>query len=538
MSVKGESFMFRIIIADDNALSIKGLECNLDFASLDAELVGAFCSGKDVLEYVRAHEDVDLIVSDIRMPHMTGLELAREVLKVKPCIKIVFISAYTDFEWAQEALRIGAADYVQKPIIYPELQEAMRNALTTLQAEREIQARLEQAMPEMRSRFFQDLLHAHPDIADRLLESQADYLGIPVSGGAFLCLAVAWEQMDSTLDTESRLLDMLALQEQLAAWFQPHLTYHHVWQRDTLIAVLHGPGISPENMPAHVEKLCASFIDAHQDLAANLVFGVGKASSSLWYLPLSLDSAERALISRFIHEDSSVFVDPLDASDDLTFFTGLSASQRQLSECVLNNDTVTQRLLTTQISERLARRCTQSTVVYSYLMMLCTGILDHLRLGGVNFDDVTRMLNNLDSQNRHLLEQKVVDELLNAFLGQTVKALNDSQQTQHQLMVRRVQQYVNENIDNPDLGLEDIAAQMHMSKSHLSRVLKKGIGTNFSDWITRQRITRAQQLLRQTDASVSVISAQVGYASPYYFSACFKKITGKTPSEYRTLSLH
>lgn len=90
--------MYKMILADDNALSIKGLEANLDFAALGVELAGSFLSGMDVLAYLTQHPDVDLLVSDIRMPHMTGLELAREALSRNKMIKIVLISAYDDFE--------------------------------------------------------------------------------------------------------------------------------------------------------------------------------------------------------------------------------------------------------------------------------------------------------------------------------------------------------------------------------------------------------------------------------------------------------
>ena len=525
--------MYKVIIADDNALSIKGLEHNLDFDALGAELVGAFYTGTDVLEYVREHDDVDLIVSDIRMPHMNGLELAREVLKLHRHLKIVFISAYTDFEWAQEALRIGAADYVQKPIVYPDLQEAMKNALMALQQEREIQARLEQALPEMQKRFFQDLLQVHPDMAERQLGKQAAFLDIPAEGGAFLCVAVTWEESDTPQDTETRLLTMLTVQEQMENWFGSHMKCHMVWQRDTMIVVLHDSKANAEELPKRVAALCASYIEAQPTLTTNLVFGVGKAFPRLWNLPQSLDSAQRALISCYIHQGESVFIDPLDERDDLTFFTSLTQSQRQLSDCILSDDAAALNVLVSQISARLTRRCTQSSLVYAYVMMLCTGIIDSLRQEGVDFSAATEMLNRLDYQNRRLLDQSVILDFLNGFLKRVGEAINVSQQTQHQMLVRRIQKYVNDNLDNPDLGLEDISAEVHISKSHLSRIFKRFIGTNVSDWITRLRITRAQQLLRQTDTSISVISEQVGYASSYYFSACFKKITGQTPSEYR-----
>ena len=177
--------MYKVIIADDNALSIKGLEANLNFAAIGAELVGSFLSGMDVLTYLEAHDDVDLLVSDIRMPHMTGLELAREVLGRNKMIKIVLISAYDDFEYAQEALRIGVTDYVQKPIQYDELTETMRRALQKLDEERAVLKRLEAAQPELRKKFYLDLTRVHPMLASQALSKEAQYLDIATEGGSF-----------------------------------------------------------------------------------------------------------------------------------------------------------------------------------------------------------------------------------------------------------------------------------------------------------------------------------------------------------------
>ncbi|MEA5145502.1 MAG: response regulator, partial [Candidatus Limiplasma sp.] len=191
--------MYKMILADDNALSIKGLEANLDFAAMGVELAGSFLSGMDVLAYLTQHPDVDLLVSDIRMPHMTGLELAREALSRNKMIKIVLISAYDDFEYAQEALRIGVTDYVQKPIQYDELTATLRRALKKLEEERAVLRRLEAAQPELRKKFYQDLIRIHPMLVAQTLAQEAQYLGIATEGGSFLSVAVAAEENEDRL---------------------------------------------------------------------------------------------------------------------------------------------------------------------------------------------------------------------------------------------------------------------------------------------------------------------------------------------------
>jgi len=525
--------MYKVIIADDNALSIKGLEHGINFEALNAELVGTFFNASDVLEYIRGHDDVDLVVSDIRMPHMTGLEMARELLELNQQIRIIFISAYTDFKWAQEALRIGASDYVQKPIVYTDLENSMRKALASLERERETLARLREALPEMRSRFFQDLLQVYPDIADQRLGKQAEYLDIVVEGGAFLCLAVALEEGDSHQDTQSLLLNMLTIQEKLCAWFSRYMECQHVWQRDTLFLVLHDSHVTADALPGKVESLCSGFIDDDQGFSSNLIFGIGKAFDTLWSVPHSLDSARHALVGYYIRRDSAIYMDQSSQSNNILFFSRLTQFQEHLSRCILSSDARAIDALVPQIAVGLTSVKRPPSIIYSYLMVLCSGVLDQMRQDSLDLTEVKRMLNDLSESDRLLADRKGIESFLNQFTHQVTQALDSSQQTQQEILTGRVQHYINSNLGDSDLGLESIAQAVHVSTSHLSRIFKKTVGTTITDWITHRRIERAKDLLRQSMASISVISEQVGYSSPYYFSACFKKLTGLAPSDYR-----
>ena len=177
--------MYRIIVVDDSALFVKGLIANLDLASLGAGLHGAFLNAPDVIACLKKDPDIDLIISDIRMPYMTGLEMAREALAINPQIKIILISAYDDFEYAQEALRIGVFDYIQKPLRYDALSAAIQKALQRLDEERQTVKRLEEAQPALIDKFYTDLIHTHPLAAESLLKKRADYLRHSAQTGRF-----------------------------------------------------------------------------------------------------------------------------------------------------------------------------------------------------------------------------------------------------------------------------------------------------------------------------------------------------------------
>lgn len=523
--------MYQVILADDNALSIKGLEANLDLASLGAELAGSFLSGMDVLAYLKAHPEVELLVSDIRMPHMTGLELAREALTIAPHIKIILISAYDDFEYAQEALRIGVTDYVQKPIQYDMLLAAMGKALCKLEEERNILRRLEEAAPEMRRAFYQDLTRTHPLLAAQMLSAQADYLHIPVTGGAFLCLAAAWDEGQLSEPTHSKLLRRLSQSDALEQWLGGVLDCQMVREKEGVLAILHDPACAPEQMVEKVQALCENYLTL--DEQAGLCFGIGTPFGSLWDMPVSMDAAHRAVNRRYIRPDQSIFLDMEDGDSPLTFLTRLSESQSEITQMVLRRDEDALNRMVPQMAAQMAAQLIDGSLIMPYLVVLCSGLIGQLRQDGVDLSAAERTLSVFCIRGRHPTSTRELEEYLTTFLRLVMDALSQSQQSCQQKLIASVKEYIDSHLGDSQLRLEGIAEVVHVSPSHLSRIFKREEETNVSDYITMKRIDRAKRLLTGTSDPISLVSDQVGYASPYYFSACFKKITGKTPSDFR-----
>jgi len=528
--------MYKVIIADDNALSIKGLEANLNFAAIGAELVGSFLSGMDVLNYLEGHGDVDLLVSDIRMPHMTGLELAREVLLRNKMIKIVLISAYDDFEYAQEALRIGVTDYVQKPIQYDELAETMRRALQKLDEERAVLRRLEAAQPELRKKFYLDLTRVHPMLASQALSKEAEYLGIQAEVGSFLCVAISGERNEDNLaasGTEAMILNQFLQTDALQAWFGAEMECHLIGDREDQLAILHDANLDGKTMVQKVRSLCEGFGAAHENLNATLYFGIGTAQDSIWTIVLSMDTARRAANRHFVTPDQQVFTESDDDAGTLPFLTRIAEAQGEIVQLLLRRDTTALDRMVVQLTQSVVVKLKDQSLIVPYLVVLISGVLGQLSQDGVDLTEAERTVAAFGSRGRHPASARDIGEMLRQFFRQTVAALDQSLQSYQQKLLGKVKQYIDTHLQDSQLRLENIADEVHVTHSHLSRIFKRSEGINVSDYITQKRIEKATYLLRSTSESISFVSEQVGYASPYYFSACFKKVTGMTPSEYR-----
>jgi two-component system response regulator YesN len=528
--------MYKVIIADDNALSIKGLEVNLDFGSINAQLVGSFLSGMDVLAYLDAHPDVDLVVSDIRMPHMTGLDLAREVLSRNKMIKIVLISAYDDFEYAQEALRIGVTDYVQKPIDYDELARTMQRALAKLEEERTVLRRLEAAQPELRKNFYLELTRLHPILDLRTAAREAQYLGIATQGGSFLCVAIAGEKSEDNIaasGTEAMLLNQFMQSDALSAWFGAKMDCHLISDWDGQLAILHDAHLNGPAMIQKVRALCEGFAITHKSLDAGLYFGIGTAQDSLWEISLSLDAARRAVNRRFICPDQQVFVESGDTSGMLPFLMRIAEVQGEIAQLLLRRDTAALDRMVMQLTQNVIAKLKDQNLIVPYVIVLVSGVLRQVSQEGVDFSDAQRTVSEFGTRGRIPVSALDIEDMLRGFFRQTADALDRSLQSYQQKLLGKVKLYIESHLPDSQLRLENIAQQVHVTPSHLSRIFKRSEGINVSDYITQKRIERAASLLLGTSESISYVSEQVGYASPYYFSACFKKVTGMTPSDYR-----
>ena len=526
--------MYKIIIADDSALSLKGLEKNLDFASIGAELACSFLNGMDVLTYLRGHPDIDLLISDIRMPHITGLELAREALALNKMMKIVLISAYDDFEYAQEALRIGVTDYVQKPIQYGELLQTMQNALQKLEEERAMLRRLEQAKPQLRDMFYQKLIHSRPQLAAHALAREADYLGIAVQGGSFVCVAVAGEETGESpeADTESLLLDAIMQTDALRAWFGSDMDCHVIEEQADTLVLLHAPQLDHGAMTEQVISLCKRFTAPRAGNAAPY-FGIGTPQAALWDITRSIETARRMVTRRFVYDDQTVFYQTQDSASVLPFLSHITEAQAEITNLLFRRERAELAHVVDRITHDAISHLQDQTLIVPYLVVLVSGLVGQLRQNDVDLSEAEHVLTAFNAKSRRPVNSRDIEEMLQSFFDRAIAALDQSQQTYRHKMLTAVKEYIAANLPDSKLHLESIADEVHVTYSHLSRIFKQSERINVSEYITKMRIERAMRLLRATSDPISLVSDQVGYSSPYYFSACFKRIVGQTPSEYR-----
>ena len=187
--------MYQVMIIDDNYLSVEGIRHNINWTSMDACVSQKVYDGQTALEILEK-EQVDLIISDIEMAQLNGLEMAEKALRINPSIKIILISAFDKFEYARQAIRLGAFDYVEKPLDYTYLSSIIEKALHTLQQERHNLDILNRSKPAMIENFFSELIHSSSDEARYSLNNYPDYLNLKLDYHYFQAAIIRIENAD------------------------------------------------------------------------------------------------------------------------------------------------------------------------------------------------------------------------------------------------------------------------------------------------------------------------------------------------------
>lgn len=181
-----------VLIVDDNYICVEGISTSIPWTDFSIEHIYKAYDGSTALEMIR-RESIDIIISDISMPGLSGLELSEQVMSINPAIKIILISAYDKFEYAKKAVRLGAYDYVEKPLDYDYLKQILTNLMTEMEEEQKHRVLLKKSIPALQEQFFRSLIQSNIREQRETLKLYASYLNLQFDCHYYMALHVSAE---------------------------------------------------------------------------------------------------------------------------------------------------------------------------------------------------------------------------------------------------------------------------------------------------------------------------------------------------------
>ena len=521
--------LYRVLLVDDEEDIREGISRKMDWLGLGFSLVGEAANGQDALELAESLRP-DVILTDIKMPFMDGLELCRILTDRLPAARFVVFSGFDAFEYAKQAIQMNVVEYILKPINADELSAVLRRLKDQLDRERAerrnvelLRSRYTENLPVLRELFYANLLDGH--IEPGTERERAARLDIDLQGEEW-AVGLAYIGSDRR-DALSTLSVQKLLEESLTA-DRCRLTLYNDW---VAVIVSLTESFTIYDLIRVLDRVCTL---AASYLGLTLTVGVGAPCKELSGMARSAAEARTALEYRsMVGRGQVIYIGDLepDGGQVLTFE---EADERTLTAAVRLGSEQEVRDAAAALAGKI-REANPSAGQYNlFLMELVTHLIKMTRRSGVGVEEVFGTGFSLPIQDSALPSlEELEDWCAERYLR--LRTLIRRRQTDSAgQTVETAKEYIRQHYAESDLSVEKLCAYLHLSSTYFSTLFKRETGTSFTAYVTTVRMEAAAEAIRGTEEKTYLIAQRCGYEDPNYFSYVFKRHFGVTPTKYRS----
>ncbi len=534
----------KVFLVEDEMVIRRGIKNSIDWEKEGYIFCGEASDGELAYPMI-IKEKPDILITDIRMPFMDGLELCKLVKKELPNIKILILSGYDEFDYAKEAIRLGVTEYLLKPISSGKLLEALNGVSESIRREKEDKDLVRKYMEEMREntehekqKFFEQMIAGNLSMADAL-ETGKKY-EMNLSAGMYNLLLFRF-----TLGEENRKSgELLGEAEYAIEKLTERLEYVFEFQRGVEGQAFLLMADNEEQMSERVKELSKDLEEIMKNYSTIAYFGgIGQPVARLRELEESFREAERALAARFTMELNRIIsvedirmaqnVDTLDDIEITSF--GEIEKTRTMLEKFLNNGAEDEidEFVDVYINE-LPEENLKSVLMRQYIIMDAYIVMMSFceKIEGIEGE----MQAQSEELKNSMKTSQTLEEIKN-YIRMLLKKIIGVRDTisgrRYSDIIEIAKDQIRKTYMSDEISLNTIAAEVGMSPSYFSSIFSKEMGKTFVEYLTEIRMDRAKELLMCSSMKTSEIGYEVGYKDPHYFSYIFKKTQNCTPKEFR-----
>ena len=528
----------KIYFVEDDAAIRESIIRNVQWERYGYELVGQAPDGEIAYAEIQSLLP-DVIITDLRMPFMDGLELSRLVRKEMPDVKIIILTGYNDFESVQEALHIGVAKFLLKPITPEDLAKTISEIHALITEEQEFRQHQEQYildMAELRDlklrNFFENWMAGNKRVFELL--DIASQFGISLEASSYSVIRFQLFLKDGS-ETYSDAMEKMYEEIEHAFDCDRVLLFKQGLQGWVFI-VKGTKEETAENLSKKIGKQMQEMLTALEDVC--YIIAVGEQVSRLQDIAISYSRASHAFAYRYIFPGSSLlFSDELlesDAKKDTNLKMG--SPDRVLVERFLRSGPIGDVPALVESFLSGIGESALKTFLYRQYIVLDINLVVAEFLNSIDVDNsfIDRNLEKIQMQVSELASVSGTKRYLIDLITLAVTKRNEVASKRYDRSVEKAQEYIYEHFDSEDISLNTISKIVNLSPTHFSTVFSQESGKTFIEYLTSVRIEKAKELLLCSPKRSSEIAYEVGYRDPQYFSYVFKKTTGVSPREFRS----
>jgi two-component system response regulator YesN len=531
--------VYKILLVDDEAIVREGIKERIDWDELGLICVGDCENGLEAMEAVEQLQP-DIIVTDINMPFVDGLELTRYVVNHSPLTKIIILTGYDDFSYAQQAIKLKVHDFILKPITSAEMRKVLEKVKLEIDDDRQVHGdfdrlkkQLNESLPLLKERFLERLVTSMVPARER--EERLRYFKIQLIGKWFMSLIVDVDHFpDGYASWDKELLRFAVfnvIQEVLESEAESTMFRN---RDEKIIVILAG---EQEQLYDKVQRIAESIRQLIQRyFKFTVTIGIGHGCGSLTELPQAYTSALAAVQYRFLLGTNRVI-----SIMDMEGYRAVNEKKPQdwdhlVISCIKTGTEAELKHTIEKVIEHYRTAFPAIKQCYIHIQKLIIAIIRALNELGLKEEDIFGENMNPITYIYEFQTLEQVETWLFSHCRDAIRKVVENGNDYCNQQVRAAEEYLKQNFADEGLSLNELCKHVHMSTSYFSSVFKSRTGKTFVEYLTAVRMDKAKELLKMTSLKTYEIALQSGYQDPNYFSMLFKKYSGDTPTEYRLKS--
>ena len=498
--------MIKVMIVDDEELFREGMAMDVDWENCGLELSGLAENGQDALDMIE-RINPDIVVTDIRMPKMNGLELIEKARGIRKDLQFIILTGHDEFEYAQKAVRLGVCDFLLKPLDEGDLEKLLL----------EQKARLLEERKAVRER---DIRDAFLLVSPSGRKNLYDWHGIMV---------VKYEEFGTVSASEKCFfseVERAVLQFSNASILENRSSTMVI----CLTAVDRG---SLEEKTSYLIRCLRMDRKLNEHFSFSL--GIGSFAQGTDCLNQSYDEARLSLNQSFIEgRNKTHYFDDLSERADAVSFNGAGLDYRDLLYALRTGN---QEKMHESLDLLVKNTALMGKDSFAYGLLVVGNIFtEALKLIDESGSSSTKLIGNPMAAYERITSRQTMEEMFHE-LRSNLETLIRHQALKrfggNTLLHDNIKAYIRLNYTDPNLSLMQAAEHFHISQGHLCSVFSSSSDSTFKEYLTSVRIEKACELILSSHMMIYEVAGKVGYNNPTYFNSVFKKFIGVSPMQYK-----
>jgi two-component system response regulator YesN len=546
--------MYKLILAEDEEDVREGIIAQIDWEKYGFEVVDQAENGREAAESIdRLLPDV--VVTDIQMPFMNGLQLAEWIRSRHPNTKIIILTGYDEFEYAQKAIKLQIDEYILKPFSSQELIDVLLKVRSTIEAEiaeKEnvfvLSEHYRKSLPVLREQFLSSLVSRRLRAAE-IAEKSAEY-GINLSGELFQSSVISIDYIRSDRasgapearpvslrDTGDRNLQLFAVLNIADEICQKHSFGKVFIHRDDVVLL----SVSQEPDESEItSRTFAILEEIRQNVQRYLKLTVTAGAGTVCRLPSmlfnSFGDALQALDYRLILGNNRViWIEDVESrSSQMLAYDELT--QQSLIRTIKLGTVQELREVVDELFGGLDAGQVSTQDYQIFLLEIITSIMRVAKESGSETNDfIGSGISSLTEINKfnNMGEAK---QWVITVCSRLMDSIASERQSSYKQLIDQAKEYIRSHYEESDISIGKVCHHLHISTGYFSSIFKKEMKMTFVSYLLQIRLEAAKEMLRSTELKAFEIAEKIGFADPNYFSFCFRKKYGQSPKEYKNSS--